>query len=52
VAHQKTTLVGFCRGIDKAGRLLIETPHETLAVLAGSLTDPLSIWKRDDSTTR
>jgi BirA family biotin operon repressor/biotin-[acetyl-CoA-carboxylase] ligase len=52
VARQKTTLVGFCRGTDKAGRLLIETPHETLAVLAGSLTDPLSIWKRDDSTTR
>ena len=52
VAHQKTTLVGFCKGIDEVGRLLIETPHETLAVLAGSLTDPLSIWRSDDSTPR
>jgi len=41
-----TTLNGICRGIDQAGRLLVETPQQTCAVLAGSLTDPSAIWKR------
>ena len=39
-----TTLSGICRGIDEAGRLRIETPQQTCAVLAGSLTDPSAIW--------
>ena len=42
--------MGFCKGIDEAGYLLIETPDETLAVFTGSLTDPSSIWKSDVST--
>lgn len=50
IARQETTLMGFCKGINEAGYLLIETPHETLAVFAGSLTDPSSIWKSDVST--
>jgi hypothetical protein len=37
-------LTGICRGIDEAGRLLVETPQQTCAVLAGSLTDPSAIW--------
>ncbi len=41
-----TTLTGICRGIDEAGRLRIETPQQTCAVLAGSLTDPSAIWTR------
>jgi BirA family biotin operon repressor/biotin-[acetyl-CoA-carboxylase] ligase len=41
-----TTLSGICRGIDEAGRLRIETPQQTCAVLAGSLTDPSAIWTR------
>ena len=41
-----TTLTGICRGIDEAGRLLVETPQQTCAVLAGSLTDPSAIWTR------
>ncbi len=41
-----TTLTGICRGIDKVGRLLVETPQQTCAVLAGSLTDPSAIWTR------
>jgi BirA family biotin operon repressor/biotin-[acetyl-CoA-carboxylase] ligase len=41
-----TTLTGICRGIDEVGRLLVETPQQTCAVLAGSLTDPSAIWKR------
>ena len=39
-----TTLTGICRGIDEEGRLLLETPQQTCAVLAGSLTDPSAIW--------
>ena len=41
-----TTLTGICRGIDEVGRLLVETPQQTCAVLAGSLTDPSAIWTR------
>ena len=41
-----TTLSGICRGIDEAGRLRVETPQQTCAVLAGSLTDPSAIWTR------
>jgi BirA family biotin operon repressor/biotin-[acetyl-CoA-carboxylase] ligase len=41
-----TTLSGICRGIDEAGRLRIETPQQTCAVLAGSLTGPSAIWTR------
>ena len=44
--NRATTLTGICRGIDAAGRLLVETPQQTCAVLAGSLTDPSAIWKR------
>jgi len=41
-----TTLTGTCRGIDEVGRLLVETPQQTCAVLSGSLTDPSAIWTR------
>ena len=41
-----TTLTGICRGIDQVGRLRVETPQQTCAVLAGSLTDPSAIWTR------
>lgn len=41
-----TTLTGICRGIDEVGRLLVETPQQTCAVLAGSLTEPSAIWTR------
>lgn len=41
-----TTLTGICRGIDEEGRLLVETPQQICAVLAGSLTDPSAIWRR------
>lgn len=41
-----TTLTGICRGIDEGGRLLVETPQQICAVLAGSLTDPSAIWRR------
>ncbi|MEC8737771.1 MAG: biotin--[acetyl-CoA-carboxylase] ligase, partial [Planctomycetota bacterium] len=44
--NRATTLTGICKGIDAAGRLLVETPQQTCAVLAGSLTDPSAIWKR------
>ena len=41
-----TTLTGICRGIDQVGRLRVETPQQTCAVLTGSLTDPSAIWTR------
>ena len=41
-----TTLTGICRGIDAVGRLLVETPQQTCAVLSGSLADPSAIWTR------
>lgn len=49
VARRQTArLSGLCRGIDEDGRLLVETAEGLQAVIAGSLTDPATIWTAAD----
>lgn len=44
------SLRGMCRGIDADGALLLDTAAGRVAVVSGSLTDPVDVWRGDGST--